>query len=163
MKSMVTFILSILLSITLSVTIMAEEQPKLRHVLDIHARCGKARDAVNVNGGKRVIIPITGGTVDGVVTAKIIPGGADYQMIDTISGRVSLNAVYSIETEDNCQINVTNSGVIFQDAKSYYFMTSPKFEAPTDSPYDWLNNRIFVCKPIGFEDGMVTLRVWVVE
>lgn len=135
----------------------------LRHVFDIHARCDRARDMGAVPGGKRVMIPITGGSVEGGISADILPGGADYQMIDTVSGRVELDASYTILTSDSCLINVRNIGVNVADSCGYYFATSPKFEAPVNSRYNWLNNRIFVCKPSGFGDGIVHLSVWALE
>lgn len=76
-----------------------------------------------------------------------------------MSGRVEFNAIYTLRTNDSKLINVRNIGV----SKGDYFTTSPVFEAPVDSQYDWLNNRIFICKPIGFGNGIVHLRVWMVE
>lgn len=134
-----------------------------RHVFDIHAECGGVRDAGTVPGGKRVMIPITGGKVEGELNACILPGGADYQMVDTVSGRVEFDAIYTIQTDDSKLINVRNRGVSVNDSGGYYFTTSPTFEAPVESTYNWLNNRIFICKPVGFGDGVVHLRVWVVE
>ncbi|MDE5881202.1 MAG: DUF3237 domain-containing protein [Muribaculaceae bacterium] len=45
----------------------------------------------------------------------------------------------------------------------YYFMTTPKFECDQNSRYAWLNDRIFVCQPVGFEEGAIVLRVWEVK
>lgn len=138
-------------------------EPVLRHAFDIHAQCGDALDAGVTPMGKRIVIPITGGTVTGDISADILPGGADYQLIDTTSGRTEFNAIYTIMTHDGHAIGVTNIGVSTSGKQGDYFTTTPKFEAPVQSDYDWLNNRIFVCKPIGFEDHAVKLRVWVVE
>lgn len=134
-----------------------------RHVFDIHALCGEAVEAGSGEGVKMVTIPITGGRIEGAIDGEIVPGGADYQRIDTVSSRIELNAVYSIMTCDSCFIKVRNRGININDADGYYFATSPEFEAPKDSKYNWLNNRIFVCKPIGFGEGIVHLRVWTVE
>ena len=141
----------------------SEKEIGLKHVFDIHAKCGAAMTVGDVPEGKRVMIPITGGKVDGGIEAEIIPGGADYQMVDTVSGRVSYEAVYTLLTDDSRFINVKNVGVSVNDSAGNYFTTSPKFEAPCDSKYNWLNSRIFICKPIGFEEGMVHLRVRMVE
>lgn len=137
----------------------AEPEVKVKHVFDIHAKCSEARNLGVIPGGLRVMIPIVGGNVEGDVVADILPGGADYQLVDTVSGRVEFNAIYTLRTNDSKLINVRNVGV----SKGDYFTTSPVFEAPVDSQYDWLNNRIFICKPIGFGDGIVHLRVWMVE
>ena len=139
------------------------QTPVLRHVFDIRARCGDARVVGNIPGGKRVMIPITGGNVEGTVEAEILPGGADYQLVDTVSGRVEFNAIYTLRTGDGHLVNVRNTGVSTSGTKGDYFTTSPAFEAPQDSGLDWLNNRIFICRPIGFGDGIVHLRVWLAE
>lgn len=151
------------LSLLLSGLESAASAPVLRHVFDIHAKCGATMVAGNIPGGKRVMIPIIGGSVSGEITADILPGGADRQLVDTVSGRVEFDAVYTIRTGDGSLINVRNTGVSTSGERGDYFTTSPRFEAPVESPYDWLNNRIFVCKPVGFGDGSVDLRVWVVE
>lgn len=139
------------------------QNPEFRHVFDIYAKCSEAIDAGNVPHGKRVMIPIVGGEVKGEVNGRIIPGGADYQMVDTLRGRTELKAVYYFITSDSTYVNVTNEGIISTDSGNYYFMTSPKFECDQDSPYSWLNNRIFVCRPIGFKENEIILRVWEVR
>lgn len=138
-------------------------EPVLRHVFDIHATCCDAICVGDIPGGRRVMIPITGGNVEGDVVAGIIPGGADYQMIDTVSGRTGFDAVYTLRTHDGSFINVRNIGVSTSGDRGDYFTTAPRFEAPVGSRYDWLNNRVFVCRPVGFGAGVVHLRVWVVE
>lgn len=164
MKTLFRHLLPLFLIVITGVSTVAEHRsPVLRHVFDIHARCGKQYGPTETNGINRVVIPITGGTVDGDITAEILPGGSDWQTINPATGRAELCATYCIKTEDGAIIEVCNEGIIYPDEKNYYFTTSPKFKAPSGSSYDWLNNRIFVCKPIGFEDGMVHLRIWVVE
>ena len=155
---------SLLLSIALSLTVplLSAGEPLLRHVFDIHAECAPALDLGAVPGGHRVMIPITGGKVEGDITAEIIPGGADYQMVSPDGTRTEFRAVYTLCTDDGRLINVTNTGIATSGDKGDYFTTSPAFEAPADSPYDWLNNRIFVCRPVGFGPGAVHLRVWTV-
>lgn len=147
----------------LSSMILKAESPSLREVFDIHAKCGPGIVVGDVPGGKRVMIPITGGEVKGEVDAKIIPGGADYQMVDTVRGRVEYRAIYTLLTEDSTYINVTNVGVSSNVGGKNYFVTSPKFEVAVATPYGWLNDRIFVCRPVKFERDGIVLRVWVVE
>lgn len=139
------------------------QEPQLRHVFDIHAECGDALDAGIVPGGRRVIIPITGGHTEGEISARIIPGGTDYQLVDANGSRVEFDAIYTLMTCDSLLIRVRNRGISTSGAKGDYFTTSPTFEAPAGSAYDWLNNRIFVCRPIAFGKGTVSLRVWMAE
>lgn len=151
----------ILLRMTIS-TVIAQT-PVLTHVFDIRAEISGARNNGKVPYGERIVIPITGGEVTGEVNGKILPGGADYQIADPDNKRTELRAVYTIEAEDSTLINVVNEGIISESSDGYYFMTSPKFECAMDSRYSWLNNRIFVCRPVGFEDGAIVLRIWKVE
>lgn len=137
----------------------AEPQLEVRPVFDIYATCGNALTLGRLPIGKRVMIPIVGGHTEGEVNAMVLPGGADYQIVDTVSGRVSYEAVYTLCTSDSCLINVRNIGV----SNDGYFVTSPTFEAPLDSKYGWLNNRVFVCKPVGFSSSTAHFRVWVVD
>lgn len=138
----------------------AQDAPKLRHVFDIHADCAEAIVPGDVPTGKRVIIPITGGWVKGEgINGTVIPGGADCQTIDTVSGRGVLEARYAMKTDDGAVIRIYNRGVTTPEG---YFITSPIFEAPRNSAYDWLNGRIFVCRPVSFDNG-VTLRIWAAE
>ena len=95
---------------------------------------------------------------------EILSGGADYQLVDQERGRNEIEAIYSIKTDDGVNIHIRNCGLITMNrgengAPGFYFRTAPKFEAPQDSPYDWLNNAIFVCMP-GPATDCICLRVW---
>lgn len=154
---------TVAVAVYLPVAVVNAEEPVLKHVFDIHAECGEPRVVGDIPGGKRVMIPITGGWTKGMINAEILPGGADYQLVDTVSGRVEFDAIYTIKTTDSSLINVRNIGVSSNRDGKPYFTTTPKFEADKKSDYGWLGDRIFVCRPIGFGNGSVTLRVWTVE
>lgn len=139
------------------------QTPALRHVMDIRAEISGAYNGGKAPHGERVVIPITGGEVTGEISGKVIPGGADYQLVDGARCRGELCAIYSIMTEDSTLINVRNEGINCWGEGNQYFVTSPKFECNVDSKYGWLNDRIFVCRPVGFEPGAIVLRVWAVE
>lgn len=139
------------------------QTPELRHVFDIRAEITAALNLGKVPYGERVVIPITGGEVTGVVNGKVLSGGADYQIVDTVQKRTELKAIYTIMADDSTLINVVNEGINCYSPGDYYFMTSPKFECDQNSPYAWLNDRIFVCRPVSFEDGAIVLRVWEVK
>ncbi len=47
-------------------------------------------------------------------------------------------------------------------APQFYFRTAPKFDAPNDSKYAWLNNAIFICS-VGNGQGYISLNVWMVK
>lgn len=128
-------------------------------VMQLRVNISGALSSGTTPQGKRTIIPITGGTFTGPdIRGVIIPGGADYQLEQ--NGRTTLEAIYSIKTDDNVIIHVRNRGIIARDKDSFYFKTSPQFEAPVDSKYVWLNNAVFICAPgEPMKDGIV-LNVW---
>ena len=120
--------------------------------------------------GKRVVIPITGGTFEGpLLKGTILNGGADYQLASSDGKRTELEAIYSIKTDDGTYIHVRNRGIIANDKDAeghptFYFKAAPQFEAPFDSPYAWLNNAIYVCQPEwGQQFAGIVLNVWKVK
>jgi len=107
--------------------------------------------------GRRRIINITGGTFRGErLSGKVLPGGADWQVIRT-DGVADLDARYTLETSDGALIYVRNHGyrhgpaeVLKKlasgedvDPSLYYMRTTPLFETG-DQRYAWLNRLICV-------------------
>ena len=128
----------------------ASDTPRLEYVMQLYVTLEPEYVVGEVPHGKRVVIPITGGIFEGPqLKGTIIPGGADYQYKKTNgkNQRTELEAIYSIKTDDGVYIHVRNSGIFSMSEQGFYFLTAPKFEAPEDSPYAWLNNAIFVCGP----------------
>ena len=109
------------------------------------------------DGGKRRIIPITGGTFDGKsFKGRILNNGADWQIVDS-KGLATIDTRYLLETEDGALIYLQTKGyrhasadVLKQlgqgkdvDPKNYYFKITMQFE--TSSPrYSWLNQTVAV-------------------
>ncbi len=137
-----------------------QADPELEFVLELRVKLGGAFSVGKVTQGNRFVIPITGGTFEGPnIKGEVLSGGADYQMQNMDKGRTDLEAIYCIRTDDGVNIHVRNNGIIAGN----YFYCSPKFEAPLDSKYAWLNNAIYVCKPAGFMEGGIALKVWKVR
>ena len=138
----------------------ASDAPRLEFVCELKVTIGQARVVGPTPQGDRVVIPITGGTFEGpAIKGEVLAGGADYQLIDRAHNRTYLEAIYCIRTADGVTIHVRNEGVLTQSDKGFYFMTSPRFEAPIGSAYEWLNNAVFVCRP-SVVNGVVCLKVW---
>ncbi len=155
-----TILLSTVIAASLSIS---AQTPVMTHVFDIRAEIGAAINGGQNTHGVSVTIPITGGDVTGKVNGKVLPGGADYQLVNPDQQRSELKAIYTIMTNDSVAIRVCNEGINRFAPDDSYFMTSPKFECDINSPYNWLNNRIFICRPIGFEQNAITLRIWMAE
>lgn len=139
-----------------------DDAPQLEYVCELKVTCDAGYSCGMTSRGERFIIPINGGTFEGPkMKGTVIPGGADYQLVDKTNGRTELEAIYSIKTDDGVCIHIRNCGILVSK-DGFYFRTAPKFEAPNDSKYNWLNNAIFVCKP-GFGQGYISLKVWMVK
>lgn len=112
--------------------------------------------------------------IAGLLTARAQDPGTptlEYvmQITDNTTGRTNVEAIYSIRTDDGAYIHVRNNGIIAtgndeNGNPSFYFRCAPKFEAPADSGYAWLNNALFVCAPdFSGPQGTITLKVWKVN
>ena len=137
--------------------------PELEFVVRLHVTLGQTFQVGNTGKGTRTVIPITGGTFEGPeIKGEILPGGADYQM--QCDGRTEVEAIYCIRTDDGVSIHVRNSGIIKMGGPGgMYFRCAPKFEAPKDSKYAWMNESLFLCQPGMGEPGGINLDIWRVK
>ena len=96
--------------------------------------------------GERARVPIIGGSAKGPgFSARIVPGGADWQLLRA-DGYRELEADYYMETDDKVQIHVINRGLVSPQLAAggpRYMMSTPWFEAP-EGKYAWLNQHVFV-------------------
>ena len=123
--------------------------------------------AGEIGTGVRRIIPIIGGEVEGAITGKVLPFGADFQIIRP-NELIELEAKYAFETDDGATIYVENRGMRFGpvellqtlkrgepvDPKLIYFRTVPKFETGHEN-YRWLMQHIFVASAARHADRVV--------
>lgn len=168
----------LLLLVTMMATVMAvhaqayppKDTPQLEFALQLKVTLGETFTVGETQHGKRIVIPITGGTFEGpMLKGTILNGGADCQLANHDGSRTELEAIYSIQTDDGVYIHVRNRGIVYngkdaQGKPSFYFKAAPQFEAPVDSRYAWLNNALFVCQPEWTQafNGIV-LNVWMVK
>lgn len=168
MKRFGLFLVVVCMTITLQaqqiVPPSEADTPNLEYVMQLYVTLEPAYTVGEVPHGKRVVIPITGGIFEGPkLKGTIIPGGADYQYQRTTQTgfRTELEAIYSIKTDDGAIIHVRNCGIFYvAQGEGVYFFTAPKFEAPDDSQYAWMNNAIFVCATAPSEQNTVRLNIW---
>lgn len=99
--------------------------------------------------GNRNIIPITGGTVTGMVQGSVLPGGADYQLI---GGSTVLDARYTLSTQDGELILVRNCGP--------FGALIPLFETRADGPYAYLNDKDYLSSDPGSAAGGVSITFY---
>jgi Protein of unknown function (DUF3237) len=134
-------------------------QPQLEYVCELNVQLDPAMVVGETAHGIRRIVPIVGGTVRGSqINGEIINGGADWQVLRQ-DGTTELDAHYQFKTDDGVLVYVHNVGVRISspeiaakltrgeqvDPSEYYFRAVPKFEAPIQSKYAWLNDVIFIC------------------
>ncbi len=167
MKTITTMVLLFLCSLRICAqqAPTAVDTPQLEFALQLRVTIDGTYTVGNLPYGKRVVVPITGGTFEGpLLKGTIVPGGADYQIVSNDGKRMDLEAIYSIRTDDGVYIHVRNKGMVSNDPAKPYFKTVPQFEAPADSRYAWLNDAIFVCQPDFSEHFQgIVLNVWKVK
>lgn len=119
---------------------------KTEFVLEARVNIGAMIQVGESKRGVRRIIPITGGTFSGPgLKGEILPGGDDWQLVRP-DGDTELYARYLLKTHDGYVIQIINQALIHVDAsdKSFYCKSAPDFEAPSKSPYDFLNHALYL-------------------
>lgn len=131
--------------------------PDLKFFADLSVEVAKPIEVGQTIHGKRRLIPILGGAVTGNGwTARVLPGGADFQLIVT-DQMAELDARYALETDAGDVIYVENHAIRTASPEvmaklikgevvspeSVYFRCTPRFE--TASPaLSWISERLFI-------------------
>lgn len=131
--------------------------PRLARFADLTVQVGAPIEVGPVGHGTRRVIPILGGTCTARDwTARVLPGGADFQLL--VSDRVArLEARYVLETDAGDRIYVHNDAIrsAAPDVMArlvrgepvapadVYFRCMPRFEASAAS-LAWLMERVFL-------------------
>jgi hypothetical protein len=133
------------------------EAPRIRPFAHFSVQVAEPQVVGAVPHGTRRVIPILGGVAEGEGwSGKVLPGGADFQLI-VHPGYAELDARYVIELDGGDLLFVQNHAVrsgppeLMQrlargepvDPAQIYFRCLPRFE--TASPtLRWVNERLFV-------------------
>ena len=131
--------------------------PALLAFADLSVQVAAPIEVGNVGHGTRRVIPILGGTCTARDwTAKVMPGGANFQLI--VNERMArLEARYVLETDAGDRIYVHNDAVRTAapevmarlvrgepvDPSLVYFRCAPRFEASAPS-LAWMMERVFL-------------------
>jgi len=99
--------------------------------------------------GDRNVIPITGGTVSGRISGKVLMGGADFQLL---TPPATIDAHYLWQTDDGEIIVVRNGGG--------FGALVPTFEARVDGRYAFLNTGSYLSSNPGRGEGGVALTFY---
>lgn len=131
--------------------------PRLDWFADLSVQVGPAQEVGHTVHGQRRLIPILGGQAQGQGwTARVLPGGADFQLIVT-PRLAELDARYTLETDAGDLIYVNNHAIRVAepaltqrlirgeavDPALIYFRCSPRFETAA-SALGWISEHLFI-------------------
>ena len=150
--------------------------PRLTRIYRLEATLGAPLDLGEVTGGRRRIVPLTGGTFTGPeLKGKLLPGvSADWQIV-LPDGTALGDIRYVLQTDAGDLLYVESRGVRHGsaevlarlgrgeevDPRDYTFRVSTRIE--TASPaLDWLNKGVFVGVGARLAAG-VSYETWLVE
>lgn len=141
--------------------------PALDFAFLLRVSVAPALELGETQAGRRRIIPITGGTVEGPrLAGRVLPGGADWQIVRA-DGCAELEARYTLEAADGALISVINRGlrhgppeVVAKlmagepvDPAAYYFRCTPVFETAARAQ-QWLTRTVFVASGVRRPDAV---------
>ena len=131
--------------------------PELKLFADLSVLVDRPHEVGAAVHGQRRVIPILGGDVQGQGwTAKVLSGGADFQLIVN-AGLAELDARYVLETDGGDLIFVQNRAVRTAapevmlrlirgesvDPSQVYFRCTPQFETSSKA-LSWISERLFI-------------------
>ncbi|MEP7057800.1 MAG: DUF3237 domain-containing protein [Caldimonas sp.] len=135
----------------------ALQAPALRRFADLTVEVGAPVEVGAVGHGTRRVIPIVGGSCSGRDwSARVLAGGADFQLI--VNARMArLEARYVLETDAGDRIYVKNDAVRTAapdvmarlvrgepvDPAAVYFRCVPTFETAAPA-LAWIMERVFI-------------------
>jgi Protein of unknown function (DUF3237) len=142
--------------------------PQLNFFADVSAQVSTPIESGCGPNGLRRMIPILGGHAQGTDwQARILPGGADYQLV-VGETTAFLQAHYMLETDGGDRIYVHNTAIRHAapdvtakllrgeavDPSLVYFRCQPRFETGSKA-LSWINERLFVGSGVRHPEAVV--------
>lgn len=84
--------------------------PALEPAFEVVVDLGPLEDHGDTRAGHRRVVPITGGEVSGGVSGRILPGGADYQVLRA-DGAIDVDARYTLVTDAGSFVLIHARGI----------------------------------------------------
>ncbi len=119
---------------------------KTEFIWEAKVKIGQMVNVGDSKHGLRRVIPIIGGTFCGPkIKGEVLPAGEDWQVVRP-DGDTELCARYLLKTNDGYIFQIQNQALMHTDniTKSFYCKSVLDIEAPTNSPYNYLNHAIFL-------------------
>lgn len=132
--------------------------PTLEHICDLAVTIAPPVEVGQTPSGLRRMIPITGGVVRGPrLNGRVLPGGADFQLIVGQGTQAHLDARYVIELDDGSRVFIQNTALRVTSAENalrimrgepvdpaaVYFRCQPRMESSAVE-WAWLSECQFV-------------------
>ena len=138
------------------------QAPRTELVWEAYADLDPMIDMGDSPLGHRRMIGVRGGTFVGPrIKGKILPGGADRQLVRK-DGVTQLDAIYEMQTDDGAVLSIRNRVTMDPAAKpAPYIRSSVEVTAP-EGPHAWLNRAVFVgtLHPLPPDKKAVVIRVY---
>lgn len=143
-------------------------EPRLELIGRCRADLGEPLELGRTPWGRRRVIPIVGGEFGGPrVSATILTGGADWQVVHD-DGMAAIDTRYTLRTPDDALISVATRGVRHGppevlrrlaegqpvDPAEYYFRVSIQYETGA-ADYLWLNRIVAVASAVRLADQVI--------
>lgn len=120
--------------------------PSLVHALDLFVERGPAVEIGAVaGGGRRLYVPVKGGTVDGSGLTGVVIGGSE-SVLDRGDGVAVVEVNYLIKTADGATARAFGQGYRSDDADFTGTRLSLLFEADESGPLAHLARRAFLAE-----------------
>ena len=146
-------------------------EPRLEAAFDVTVNVGGVVDYGQTRAGHRRVIDIVGGEITGSIEARILPGGADWQLVRS-DGCIDIDGRYSAETAEGDLIYIQVAGVRSGspetleallrgdtiDPGAYYFRTTLSLETSA-ARLAHLEHSIFIASCVR-EAGKVSYRAY---
>lgn len=117
--------------------------PSLTSIARLSVDIARPMAIGQTEAGLREVIPITGGRVEGMLSGRVLAGGADW-CLTRPDGAAEVWARYTLELEGGALVGVLNTGLAFpQPDGSFRGHTVPQFEVAS-GPMLWLRRHMFL-------------------
>ena len=150
-------------------------EPRLTKVYRLEASLGEPQNLGEITGGRRRIVPLTGGTFTGPeISGTLVPGAsADWQTV-LPDGTTLGDIRYTLETDAGALLYVRSQSIRHGsaevlarlgrgedvDASEYTFRTATQIDTAAPE-LDWLNKGIFISVG-GRQPGAVVYETYLV-
>lgn len=112
-------------------------------IMNLIVHCSQPIEIGNGPNGFLNVIPIKGGVFTGKISGEVIPGGADWNTVNTKQA-IHVFAKYVLKAKNGEFISIENEGYIDNSYSDRRIVTTPRFKVSENGKYGWLNCGVYV-------------------